>query len=186
MKESGFKGGFTLIELLVVVLIIGILAAVAVPQYQKAVWRNRYIQAKTMATSLAKAMEIYYLSNGTYTADAYVLDIELTEITDTSCNTEEKRKTSSSCYYNTSWGLCSLLVHGEASCRIFRDGKTFLEYTIYLPHGTTSYKGNTYCFALQGYKGSAVTADDLNYQICAMETGTTPVNTWVSNKGFLY
>ena len=68
--------GFTLIELLVVVLIIGILASVALPQYTKAVAKSRYSQLITAGKSLKDAMEVYYMANGNYPQYWGDLDIE--------------------------------------------------------------------------------------------------------------
>lgn len=71
------KTGFTLLELLVVVLIIGILVAVAFPQYQVAIDKAEYVQLMSDVDAVKKAEEIYFMANGDYTKDLHDLDIEL-------------------------------------------------------------------------------------------------------------
>ena len=56
-------GGFTLIELLVVVLIIGILSAVALPQYQKTVLKSRTAEAWSNLSAIRTAVNAYCLEN---------------------------------------------------------------------------------------------------------------------------
>ncbi len=69
--------GFTLIELLVVVLIIGILAAVALPQYQRISDKARWKSWDTMMKSYIKAQTVYKLENGQYATDKSQLTLSM-------------------------------------------------------------------------------------------------------------
>lgn len=70
------KNGFTLIELLVVVLIIGILSAVALPQYTRAVLKARYSEIQTIISAYKTAAETYYMANGAYPDYWHDMDLE--------------------------------------------------------------------------------------------------------------
>ena len=75
------RRAFTLIELLVVVLIIGILSAVALPQYTKTVEKSRMSEALQITASLRQAVDLYVLENG-YQAVELVGDSENNGVSD--------------------------------------------------------------------------------------------------------
>ena len=106
MKEN--NKGFTLIELLVVVVIIGILAAIALPQYRKVVLKARLHTGIPLVESLYEAEQSYYMLHGAYSNDIDTLDVEMPH--DASC---EKWKESGYSGWDCHWG--SVEVDGQTA-----------------------------------------------------------------------
>ena len=115
---------FTLIELLVVVLIIGILAAVAVPQYELAVEKSRAMEGVIKLKSLSEAINRYYLETNTdlsSTSDLEKLDVSVanTDLWKVNCSTYLflQRKKGTQVLYRLSYVRSS----GRRSCDINKD-----------------------------------------------------------------
>ena len=98
-KESKNKNGFSLLELLVVILIIGILAAVALPQYQLAVFKARFAALMDVTNAIYQAEERYYMIWDKYTSDLSQLDMSL------ECELSDNKK-----YCTYDWGVCEVYV----------------------------------------------------------------------------
>ena len=149
--------GFTLIEVLVAVLIIGILAAVALPQYNKAVAKARVMETVLNIKNLQKAIDVYILANGYqdvwFTGNAAVpLDLELdlnynldsisgtnkdgSALYETSCSTEDN-----SCYIHVQLVINSAEVYLDSW---LTNGQWS---NICYPFGTSI--GNTTCNSLK-------------------------------------
>jgi type II secretion system protein G len=162
------KKGFTLIELLVVVLIIGILAAVALPQYQLAVDKSKISSNLPKLRALKNAQEVYYLANGSYTDDWSLLDLDGTQ----GCTIRNDRygrwyvcgKVKFRTYYNSyvemqdegnnaSWVYMQYLTYGrrdqwftngQASCLAGVSDKHFSKVCKALSDGNCSVQGGWY------------------------------------------
>ncbi len=69
MQSRKYMSGITLIELMIVVIIVGILAAVAYPNYQEFAARAKRNEARAALLRLATNQERFYLNNNTFTQD---------------------------------------------------------------------------------------------------------------------
>ena len=156
MKTNQNLAGFTLIELLVVVLIIGILVAVALPQYQMAVMKARYSELVTVTQAFARAEEAYFLENGEYSGDLARVDISLP------CNTE------SSPFVACGDVVCATGIGGHVRCT----NQTSLNngYAVKLNFNTffrdsSAKPGQEYCFTY------SENANDKYHKFCQLVSG---------------
>ncbi len=132
------KQAFTLIELLVVVLIIGILAAIAFPQYQKAVEKARVMEAITVINTIQKSVDSLCLSNQNRlyefigcpenengTCNILDVDVESTLI----CDQQDGDFCRSKYFAYNAYGECDEEI--EISAHRYKNGNTEDEYHQY-------------------------------------------------------
>ena len=156
---------FTLIELLVVVLIIGILAAIAVPQYQVSVGKSKYATLKAKTKALAESVNLYYLSTGGQKPLQFSdLDIDLPNI---SYDTSDP--TGFDIYFNDD-GQCVVWTNDNNMVSCFFKNRSMGYYFYW---NTLKEK---YCYAN--------TSNNAYLKVCEQETGKTKAEATCSDYGY--
>ena len=142
---------FTLIELLIAILIIGILAAIAVQQYQKAMDRTRFLQAVTRMESIWRAQQRYHLANGVWSTNFNELDIDVAIPPIQNSSNTITFPSGESCWIYEYYGGCSMRFHGSntATYRIYWNtgGKACVVYP------ANNERGRALCKAVTGHEG---------------------------------
>ncbi len=82
ISKKNSNQGFTLIELLVVIIIIGILAAIALPSFLNQANKARQSEASTYVGSINRGQQAYFLEKSTFTDTITDLELGITEETD--------------------------------------------------------------------------------------------------------
>ena len=131
------KIGFTLIEMLVVVLIIGILAAVALPQYQQVVDRSRFATLMEITKAIASANERYYMVHDIYSTNFNDLDVDI--------QASSINSTGSLVYFD--WGRCHLNTQQQVQC--LNDTQLQNKFIVHYHFGTHGvYQNKILCAAI--------------------------------------
>ncbi|ACC98103.1 Type II secretion system subunit H, I [Elusimicrobium minutum Pei191] len=139
------KKGFTLIELLVVVLIIGILAAIALPQYTRSVEKAKASRILPIMSSLKQAVRVCLMETGGVQCDIDQLNITInnasgTPITRANVSTSNQTPTP----INNEWGIAYNHASGEIFLvRIPYAGKFFWDIILSTKDGSCYVRGNT-------------------------------------------
>ena len=147
-NKNSCKSAFTLIELLVVVLIIGILAGIALPLYQKAVDKARFTQLVIASKALVDAQNEYYLANGVYASRADELTLEFPLSADGTQFITDKWQ----CYFTYANGAGGF---PRTSCSLHKPQVTLQRYLkqngiICCSYASDNYKGDWLCKDITG------------------------------------